>query len=186
MDPISHLAFGRTLIALARQGRSRRGTIGAAMLGSLAPDIDAVFMPFGWDRYLRAHEIGTHSLIGALACAAATAAVVWPARRDTRFTRLLTGAAIGTLSHLVLDIVSGARLRLFWPFADRHITVPLVAMADPILLTLLVVSVIGLTLAWRHRQPIAAAAGLTVVGLFLSVKGMLAVSAIHAYESTRP
>src|SRR3954453_19999331 len=163
MDPISHLAFGRTLIALARQGRSRRGTIGAAMLGSLAPDIDAVFMPFGWDRYLRAHEIGTHSLIGALACAAASAAVVRSARRETRFSPLFGAAAIGTLSHLVLDVASGARVRLFWPLADRHITLPLVAMADPILLALLVAGVIGLILAGRDRQQIAAAAGLSVV-----------------------
>jgi len=184
MDPISHVAFGRTLVALEEP--ATRGTIGAAMLGSLAPDIDALFMPFGWDRYLRAHEIGTHSLLGALACAVLSAAVIRPARRGTRFTRLLGGAAIGTLSHVVLDVVSGARLRLFWPFADLHVTLPLVAMADPILLSLLVAGVIGLTAAGRRHQRFAAAAALTIVGLFLSVKGMLALSAIHAYESVRP
>ena len=95
MDPVSHVAFGRTLIALTRPGSTASGTIGAAMLGSLTPDIDAAFMPFGWDRYLRVHEIGTHSILGALACAALTAGVIWPARRETRFTWLLGGAAIG-------------------------------------------------------------------------------------------
>ncbi len=52
MDPISHVAFGRTLVALTRSDGATRGTVGAAVLGSLAPDVDAVFMPFGWDRYL--------------------------------------------------------------------------------------------------------------------------------------
>ena len=185
MDPISHLAFGRTLVALTRQGRSTRGTIGAAMLGSLAPDVDAVFMPFGWDRYLRAHEIGTHSLVGAMACAVVSAALIRPARRETRFVALLSGAAIGTLSHLVLDVVSGARVRLFWPFADPHVTVPLVAMADPILLSILVAGAIGVVLARGRHQRVAAAAALTIAGVFLAVKGVLALSAIRTYELGR-
>ena len=186
MDPVSHVAFGRTLIALRRPGSTASGTIGAAMLGSLTPDIDAAFMPFGWDRYLRVHEIGTHSILGALACAVLTGGVIWPARRETRFTWLLGGAAIAALGHLALDVVSGAALRLFWPFADRHVTLPLVAMADPILLSLLVAGVIALIAAGRHRQRLAAGIALAVVGLFLSVKGMLALNALHAYESARP
>ena len=157
------------------------------MLGSLTPDIDAAFMPFGWDRYLRVHEIGTHSILGALACAVLTAGRdlagtprdafhmaarrcgdrhPWPPRPRRRLRR---GASA----------CSGRSL-------TAHVTLPLVAMADPILLSLLVAGVIALIVAGRHRQRLAAGAALAVVGLFLSVKGMLALSALHAYESARP
>ncbi|MEO7274819.1 MAG: metal-dependent hydrolase [Vicinamibacterales bacterium] len=186
MDPISHLACGRTLIALVRREAATRGAVGAAVLGSVAPDVDAGFVPFGWDRYLRAHEIGTHSLLGALACAVLTAAVIRPARRDAPFLRLVTAAAIGTFSHLTLDVISGARLRLFWPIADPHVSLPLVAMADPVLLSLLVLAVILLAVVGPQRQRIAAGIALAAVALFLTVKGVLALNAVQAYESARP
>ena len=69
MDPISHVAFGRTLVALDSGRTLGPGAIAACVLGSLAPDLDAVFMPIGWDIYLRRHQGGTHSLIGMIACA---------------------------------------------------------------------------------------------------------------------
>ena len=66
MDPVSHASFGRTLVAAlgthqASSDRPVRGTVVAAVLGALSPDIDSIVMPFGWDRYLRVHETATHS-----------------------------------------------------------------------------------------------------------------------------
>jgi membrane-bound metal-dependent hydrolase YbcI (DUF457 family) len=185
MDPVSHIAFGRTLIAWAGTGARARGTVGAAVLGSLAPDVDAVAMPFGWDRYLRVHEIGTHSIAGTLACACLTALVVRAARRETPFARLLAAAWLGTASHVILDLVSGARLRLGWPLSDRHWSLPLVAMADPALLALLVAGVLLLSIARPPQHRTAAGAALAVVAAFLSVKSILALSAVSAYEAAR-
>ena len=67
MDPVSHVIFGRTLIALDRRGRFGTGAIAAAALGAVAPDIDASPIWRGWDVYLRVHEIGTHSILGSVA-----------------------------------------------------------------------------------------------------------------------
>ena len=67
MDPVSHVIFGRTLIALDRRGRFGAGAIAAAVLGALAPDIDVLAVWRGWDVYLRVHEIGTHSIVGSVA-----------------------------------------------------------------------------------------------------------------------
>ena len=64
MDPLSHVIFGRTLIALDRRGRFGPGATAAVALGALAPDIDAIAIWKGWDVYLRVHEIGTHSIVG--------------------------------------------------------------------------------------------------------------------------
>jgi membrane-bound metal-dependent hydrolase YbcI (DUF457 family) len=185
MDPVSHLAFGRTLIALAASGPRSRGMVGAALIGSLAPDVDAAVMPFGWDRYLRVHEIGTHSIAGSLVCACLTALVVRLARPRTRFAPLFAAAAIGTLSHIALDVVSGARVRLGWPLFDRHWTLPLVAMADPWLLSLLVAAALLSMLAGRARRRTAAAVALAGIAIFLAIKGGLALSALSAYDATR-
>jgi membrane-bound metal-dependent hydrolase YbcI (DUF457 family) len=183
MDPISHVAFGRTLIALARPVPGSRGAIGAAVLGSLMPDLDAVLMPFGWDRYLRAHEIGTHSVGGTIGCALLTAALVRTRRGETAWRRLFLAAWIGTSSHVALDIASSARVRFLWPLFDRHWTLPLVAMADPLLLGLLCLGVLLLALVGRSRHRPAAIVTLVCVAALLSVKGALAMRAVASYSA---
>ena len=69
-------------------------------------------MPFGWDRYLRVHEVGTHTIVGTLACALLTAAAVYVFARPTRYSVLALSAWIGAASHVLLDLLSSARLRL--------------------------------------------------------------------------
>jgi len=77
MDPLTHIVVGRALVsAVGRAWRPPRGVAAAAILGALSPDIDAAVAFNGWDRYVRIHEIGTHSIAGALVMAGLTAVVV--------------------------------------------------------------------------------------------------------------
>src|SRR5258705_13863449 len=77
MDPLTHVVVGRAVIAaLPDEHRLGRGAAAAAVLGALAPDVDAPVALAGWGRYLRVHEIGTHSIAGAAVAAWAAAAVV--------------------------------------------------------------------------------------------------------------
>ena len=99
------------------------------MAGSLAPDVDAVFMPLGWDIYLRRHQGGTHSLVGSIACAALAAAAVRLVSKRARFGPLLVAAWAGAAGHLLLDVISGADVRFFWPLGPP--VRDAVAMADP-------------------------------------------------------
>src|SRR5262249_60045904 len=99
-------------------------------------------------------QFGTHSLLGALATASVTALVVHSfggsavARFESgaekvpaeRFGTLFAAAAAGALSHIALDLISGARIAILWPFVDRRVSLPLVAMADP--------WIVGICLAW--------------------------------------
>ena len=64
MDPLTHVVVGRAVIAaLPDERRLGRGAgAAAAALGALAPDVDVPVALAGWDRYLRVHEIGTHSM----------------------------------------------------------------------------------------------------------------------------
>jgi membrane-bound metal-dependent hydrolase YbcI (DUF457 family) len=183
MDPLSHAAFGRTLLALADAGHSRRGLVASVVLGSLSPDVDAVLMPFGWDLYLRVHEIGTHTIGGAIACGLGTAAIVRRFATATSWTALSAAACAGSLGHLVLDLLSSGRLRAFWPIVDRQLSVPLVAMADPWLAALLGAGAVTL---WLNRRPQpTAVVAIALVVLFLSAKGLLMREALSAYDAAR-
>jgi membrane-bound metal-dependent hydrolase YbcI (DUF457 family) len=181
MDPLSHVALGRTVAVFAS---NQRAPIVAAILGALSPDLDAAFMPLGWDVYLRVHEIGTHTLPGTLGCGLLTAGAVRPFTRSSSYGRLAAVAWAGAVSHIVLDLLSGARLRLAWPFADPQVSIPLVAMADPWLLTLLVAGAGGLWIGLSRTR--TATWMITTVAVFLLMKAALGIGALTAYRTARP
>jgi membrane-bound metal-dependent hydrolase YbcI (DUF457 family) len=186
MDPVSHVAFGRTLISvlptIRRLNGPLRGCIVAVVLGSLSPDIDAALMPFGWDRYLRVHEVGTHTIAGALACALVTAVAVHFFARQTRYAWLALSAGIGAASHVLLDLLSSAQLRPGWPFVDTVVSVPLVAMADPWLLALCVCGPVALWGAGRAGGRHAGVAVFAVLAVFLLAKAVLGILAFSNYR----
>ena len=70
MDPVSHVIFGRTIVAALEKRRPARDSDAAPELPRCSapcrPTSTAVLMPAGWDIYLRFHEIGTHSLAGSI------------------------------------------------------------------------------------------------------------------------
>lgn len=187
MDPVSHASLGRTLIGLiapATSDRPMRGRVAAGVLGTLSPDLDAVFMPFGWDVYLRAHEIGTHSLPGNAVCALLTAAVVRLFAPNTPYAVLFASAWIGALSHIALDLVSSARLRPGWPFVDTVVSLPAVAMADPWLFVLCLSGPLAFWL-WSSASKTAARITIVVTALFLIAKGLVGAAAFSGYRAAR-
>lgn len=182
MDPLSHIALGRMLAALPRRTGLAPGLTAAAIAGALAPDLDAVAMPFGWDRYLRVHEVGTHAVLGSLVCALLAAALVRLVVTAAPLARLWRYAAAGALSHLALDVLSGARIRLLWPLADAVVSLPIVAMADPILLGVLVGGLAALTVL-RPVKRQAAMVAVAAVALGLTAKGAAGLAAVAHYEA---
>ena len=176
MDPISHAVFGQTLAtAFGRQVSPLRTRVIAGSLGALALDVDALVMPFGWDLYLRAHEIGTHSLAGSLAIAGIVALIVRALVRDSRTSDPFAAAWLGCLSHIALDVLSGARIQIGWPLAPQRVSLPLVAMGDPWLLAIFVAGALAMS---RRRPRGAAVAVLAGVAGFLGVKAVLLTQAL--------
>jgi len=179
MDPLSHVVAGRALTALFDNGRRGRGLGAAAILGALAPDVDLLLAPAGWDVYLRAHQAGTHSIAGGLLLACASAAIVRALARGSRYAPLAAAATAGAMSHLALDVLSGARTRLAWPFVDTPVALPLVAMADPWLVAIFAA---GLLALWPGRLRLRAVAPFVLgaaIG-FLCLKGALLDRAVRA------
>jgi membrane-bound metal-dependent hydrolase YbcI (DUF457 family) len=198
MDPLTHIVVGRAVVAAAdREGRAARGVAAAAILGALSPDIDAAIAFSGWDRYIHVHEIGTHSIAGAILMAGLTAVVVrfgdpkrfgnayrpggseTVARHLPGWGVLLAAATAGAISHLILDIICGGHIRPGWPVVQDRVTVPLVAMADP---WLIAICVLGLLALWPGRRPLRFVSR-AIVGaaiLLLAVKGALLARALRS------
>jgi membrane-bound metal-dependent hydrolase YbcI (DUF457 family) len=198
MDPISHVSFGRLVVEPMAE-RLGPGTVVACVLGSLTPDVDLVVALRGWDVYLRQHQVGTHSLAGAIAGGIATALVVRTFRKNA-LTPLIVAGTVGCLGHLLLDLISGADIRLLWPASRADFTLPLFAMADPWLLGLLVVCALVAASARRSTGlqarsaglqacksfPRRAFLGLGLVAAVLIVRGALYASAMHAAPPQMP
>lgn len=182
MDPVSHVIFGRTLIALDRRGRLGAGAVAAAALGAIAPDIDALAIFRGWDVYLRVHEIGTHSILGSIVMAWAATTLVHLQKRGSRYTSLAVAASVGSLSHVVFDLVSGANIRLGWPFLHGRASLPLVAMADPWLIAICATGALGFWIL-RRRAFIVATTVVAAIAAFLTVKGVLMALAVPQWRA---
>jgi membrane-bound metal-dependent hydrolase YbcI (DUF457 family) len=174
LDPVSHAAFGYTIVRVVRSPMSRLAA--AACIGALAPDADALAMPFGWDVYLRIHEVGTHALIGVVPVAFLVAIAV--RGRSTQPIRPLFHASLfAVLSHLALDVVSGARIQIGWPFVGGRTHVPLVAMAEP---WVIVLCVLGAAMIAKSTTQARRVASIVLIALTvaLTLKGVWLVQAL--------
>jgi hypothetical protein len=179
VDAISHLLFGRVLSAIAPRPPCDRGVSAGIVIGSIAPDADAILMPFGWDRYLFWHQRGTHALAGTLIDAVVVAAMlrlVLRAPPVARFHHLVLAAWLGSLGHVALDLVSGGTIQLLSPFSATPFGVPWTAMADPLLAVPLVVFFVS-TLRWPQH---AARLGWTTMVVLLAILGTKEISRRHA------
>jgi membrane-bound metal-dependent hydrolase YbcI (DUF457 family) len=199
LDPLTHIVIGRAVVAAARDERRNRTIGAAAILGALAPDADSALVFAGWDRYVRAHQFGTHSLLGALAMAMLAAVIVdragkafrryaddrrpvaqafRPADRAAgspeglRYRFLFAAAAAGAMSHVALDLLSGARIAIAWPLFNGRVSAPLVAMADP---WLIAICLLWLAMLWPARIPLPRASRIAVAAaaIFVCAKAVL-------------
>jgi inner membrane protein len=171
VDSVSHVLFGRTT-ALALSTRHRpemKGVTAALVLGSILPDIDAALAPRGFDLYLRAHSSGTHSFTGTIVEALLLGGILRARVRGSRFPTLLVASWVGVLGHIFWDLADGSDIKLLRPLSDLVFGWHLVAMGDPIVLSVLAAAVI-LSWCWPPGAPRIAFAALVMLGLLLAVK----------------
>ena len=180
VDPVSHAAFGYTIVRAVRPPLSRLAA--AACIGALAPDADALAMPFGWDVYLRIHEVGTHALIGVVPVAF-LAAIAARGRSTQPIRPLFHASLVAVVSHLALDVVSGARIQIGWPFAGGRTHLPLVAMAEPWVIVLCGLGAAMILASTTHARRVASAV-LIALTVALTFKGVWLAQALQMLNGT--
>lgn len=170
------------MVAAVRPPRDvPRGVVTATVLGGLAPDVDAALMAFGWDVYLRWHELGTHALAGTPVVACLTALAVRAVVPSAPLAALTFGAWLGTLSHVFFDLYSGAGIRIGWPFTSTMVTAPVVAMADPLAIAPLVIGALALWV-WPRAPRTAGALVMALLAVLSGVKLTTRAWALAAYD----
>lgn len=149
MEPVTHALAS---LALGRAGLARVTHRAAPMLlvSGLAADLDWVSYTAGAPGFLAWHRTASHSLLGAVAIAAAVAAAfsLWGSRlpqsvpRPVRFMPALAVCAAGAGLHLLLDLTDSYGVRLLWPFSARWFAWDLTEPVDPGLLLILLAGVL--------------------------------------------
>jgi inner membrane protein len=157
LDPLTH---GLTSLALARAVQKRLPRYGTAMLVSsgVAADLDYASYFGGPAVFLHFHRTLLHSLLGSALVACVIAAAFFALGKvqsekrrsgDASLTRhvLTAGLAllicvIGAASHILLDLVSGIGVQLFWPFRAGWQGWNLLTGLDPWIFVLLVIALV--------------------------------------------
>jgi membrane-bound metal-dependent hydrolase YbcI (DUF457 family) len=169
VDPVSHLLFGRTVALTIPRRPVKAGVTAALVLGSILPDVDAVLAPGNFEAYLSAHASGTHSLLGSLIEALVLALGLRVVVAGSRVWPLLLASWTGVAGHVFWDLADGSDIGVLRPFSDAVFGWHLVAMAEPLVLTVLAVAVL-----WAWRSPLRsrqiAIAAIVVLGVALGLK----------------
>jgi inner membrane protein len=113
VDEVAHLSTAALgLLVLARFIDAPRRFYAAALIASVAIDVDHVPLYLGLSRS-RAPRPVTHSLSTVAVFAAAAAA-------SRRHRAVLAGAATGLVLHFARDIACRPGVRVFWPLDDTY------------------------------------------------------------------
>lgn len=150
MDSFTHGAVGAFIAWTWPQRWAVPKAAAVSVAAALLPDVD-VFLPdpFNPDATL-AHRGFTHSLLGVAVLAPLVAIVPWLLSKQKRvYWSFVALVALGTISHLVLDLPTELGLKIFWPFYSKPVYMEWLSGID---LTLFTVAVFVLLAAWTYAK----------------------------------
>jgi inner membrane protein len=123
MDPVTHAL---TSIALGRAGLNKitRAATPMLLVSGLIVDVDWLTRLGGAGAFLRGHRTVTHSLVGTAVVITAVAAAFWLigckySKLAVRFLPAFVICMVGAGAHLLLDLLNGYGVKLFWPFTTK-------------------------------------------------------------------
>jgi inner membrane protein len=123
MDPVTHSAAGAFIAwALPRRWAVAEATP-VAVAGALLPDVDLYIEPFLKPGSAFEHRAFTHSLFGIAVLAPLIALVHLWRNKERRYARFGAVAAMGMLSHVVLDLPTELGAKVLYPFYDKIVYV---------------------------------------------------------------
>jgi len=170
MDPISHAVVGAAIAALAPEATP--AVMIATIAGAVAPDADFVVRLFkGHGHYLRHHRGVTHSpmALAAFALAIGGLASLFFIR-SPGFWRLAGWAALGLLSHVLLDCTNNYGTMALWPWVKRRIHWDWTFIVDVQLLGIIAAAALA-SLFWRSGRRELFIAAVTASLLYMLLRG---------------
>lgn len=138
MDPITHLLSGAAVQgasrglgfrgSLKRKSAEHRAVMIIIIVAAILPDIDhLIFMPMGWEIYIKHHRGFTHSLFGAPFMALGAIYLVKGMyklfKRDLELPlkSVFLFPLFAVLIHILLDYITSYGTMVFYPFSfDRY------------------------------------------------------------------
>jgi membrane-bound metal-dependent hydrolase YbcI (DUF457 family) len=153
MDPVTHSAAGAFIAwALPRRWAVAEATP-VAVAGALLPDVDLYIEPFLKPGSAFEHRAFTHSLFGIAVLAPLIALVHLWRNKERRYARFVAVAAMGMLSHVVLDLPTELGAKVLYPFYDKIVYVDWLGHID---FTFFMLALFVLLSAWTYANREAA------------------------------
>jgi len=165
MDTLTHGIAGSMAIRTLSGRPGRRALLLGAVAG-MFPDCDFLFTPDKLS-YLRNHRGWTHSFVALPVFALAIALAARLVFRRARLPDLWVFAAAGIASHILLDWITSFGTMFLVPFSRTRFALDWVFILDPILTGVAAVSLLA-ALVWRKRGRLVAAAGTSIVCLYVA------------------
>ncbi|MDX9872396.1 MAG: metal-dependent hydrolase [Clostridia bacterium] len=174
MDPITHAIAGLVIGSKTGAGFTMaNGLMIASTLGAVAPDFDIVARCWGDYVYLKQHRTFSHSLPGLAVLSLLAGAVLLPFYPDINYWHMVFWAFLGALSHSFLDSFNSYGVSLLWPFTRKKLSLSLLLIFDPFLLTILLFFIFAGT---------NLSANLWAAGLFTAYLGLRQLMRLGAYR----
>jgi Predicted membrane-bound metal-dependent hydrolases len=177
MDTGSHLLFGLSLAGLAHLNPAVQGDamlsgaiVCATMIGSHAPDFDAVYRLRGMDEYVKHHRGWSHSIPALFLWPAAVGALTaWGWGQGEHLVLLLLWSLISVVLHVALDLTNAYGVRCLLPFRREWLHLDSLCLTDPFLLLVhLIASAFWLTgLLWASEPGFLFVAAWSLSALYI-------------------
>ncbi len=189
MDPLTHGLLGAS--AAMSRAKNDRTTLAVAIIaglcGGMFPDID-VFIRSADNPLLQIqyHRHFTHALVFVPLGAAIVALGLWPLlRRHARWAQLWMFAALGMITHGVLDAFTSYGTHLFWPFTNARTSWSFVSVVDPIVTIALIIGVIGFYRSLKRAWVVCALAFFALYLGFGAMQNYRTENAMRAVAAKR-
>lgn len=135
MDPITHAVVGLCIAALAGEPLAvSNPAMIACVAGAIIPDGDIIMQLKGDYVYLKNHRGVSHSIPMMFVYSGVLTGLLWLFFGNLALGKVLLFALLGCFSHIALDITNSYGAEVLWPLNEKHITLDLLLVYDPMLI----------------------------------------------------
>jgi membrane-bound metal-dependent hydrolase YbcI (DUF457 family) len=149
MDWITHGSAGVFIAWTAQRRWIVPKALTVTVAGALLPDMDLFIEPLLKPGSPFDHRAFMHSFAGVAVLAPIIALVPWLFNRKNSYLGLTAFAALGMLSHMMLDLPTEIGAKIFYPFSRKTLYVNWLGHLD---FTLLLMSLFVIMAAWTYSK----------------------------------